>query len=290
MAERRRWGTKTLDRMGIREFRRTRKGWVWGMFHDGYGVKVTEGGKVHFDQGEGALCGADKNVVDVMTTSDAVDCKRCIKIYGVPVKNVGATFSEADPATWHDTQLPAGYDWREIGDGEFHLFAPDGRDVSQERYETVATVSVESAVKAVSDWRNGVAPEITPEVQAVIDEKIAAEHVRWDSDGDKWVGHPDGSWHMDKPGYAPLAQSTLDGVESNYGPLTTAEGHPVTGEITAADVYPINVNGAVRWACCLSTIGRPCAHEQAQPRFPRPFGKGKRKATRSNRRRVRGGK
>lgn len=42
-------------------------------------------------------------------------------------------FNEADPMTWPpDEQLPAGYEWRPVSDEEFHLFAPDGRDVSEE--------------------------------------------------------------------------------------------------------------------------------------------------------------
>src|SRR3954469_15343452 len=39
-----------------------------------------------------------------------------------------ATFDENDPATWGE--LPSGYQWIEVGQGELHLFSPDGRDVS----------------------------------------------------------------------------------------------------------------------------------------------------------------
>jgi hypothetical protein len=45
-------------------------------------------------------------------------------------------FSESDASTW--TTLPAGYRWESndnCGVGEEHLIAPDGRDVSQERYD-----------------------------------------------------------------------------------------------------------------------------------------------------------
>lgn len=109
-----------------------------------YAVRIGERATVHADNGEGILCGAGKSSIDVDTTSAEVTCKRCLMSMGSNLaaaiakhesdSNAANTFDETDAATWDEANLPAGYEWREVADGELHLFAPDGRNLSEARY------------------------------------------------------------------------------------------------------------------------------------------------------------
>ncbi len=41
-------------------------------------------------------------------------------------------FSEDNPLTWDEENLPAGYEWQWVDDYKAHLFTPEGRDLSAE--------------------------------------------------------------------------------------------------------------------------------------------------------------
>jgi len=56
------------------------------------------------------------------------------------------TFDESDPSTWDGPAQAAGYEWRDVGNGEFHLFSPEGRNISQAAYDKRETAEAEPLV------------------------------------------------------------------------------------------------------------------------------------------------
>lgn len=105
----------------------------------------------------------------------------------------GAVFSEQDPATWGtDEELPTGYAWIECVDseGEFHLIAPDGRDLSQAHYDRqdqtawLTRMSLDPGVEMIGGHPYGKTSGL-PIMRNVIEgEGILARHRRMIAEGD----------------------------------------------------------------------------------------------------------
>lgn len=109
----------------------------------------------------GLACGRElRDGTDFTVETAGTTCGNCkrSRVFGAAM-----AFDESDASTWND--LPEGYEFREVDavNGESHLFAPDGRDVSATHYARQAAPSTDW-VGGFLAWADTNAHRIDPKV------------------------------------------------------------------------------------------------------------------------------